>query len=101
MTRKKPGKVGSSFDGFLAGQGILEECEEPAIKQIFADQIKAAMEKERLTKAAMADETNHEHRPAANGVIIAEGPVTWVREKLVAGTRIRGRGGRGLRWRSG
>ena len=43
-----------SFDGFLAEQGILEECEEQAIKQILADQIKAAMERDRLTKAAMA-----------------------------------------------
>ena len=39
-------KVGSSFDGFLAEQGILEECEEQAIKQILADQIKAATEKD-------------------------------------------------------
>jgi hypothetical protein len=52
--KKKKGKVGSSFDAFLAEQGILEECEERAIKQILADQIKAAMEKDRLTKAAMA-----------------------------------------------
>ena len=48
------GSIGSSLDGFLAEQGILEECEEQAIKQILADQIKSAMEKERLTKAAMA-----------------------------------------------
>jgi len=54
MPHKKKGKVGSSFDGFLAEQGILEECEEKAVKQILADQIKAAMEKDRLTKAAMA-----------------------------------------------
>lgn len=54
MPTKKRGKVGSSFDEFLAEQGILEECEEQAIKQILADQIKAAMEKDRLTKAAMA-----------------------------------------------
>src|SRR5258708_16342795 len=54
MTHKKKGKVGSSFDGFLAEQGILEECQEQAVKQILADQIKAAMEKDRLTKAAMA-----------------------------------------------
>jgi hypothetical protein len=53
MTRKK-GKVGSAFDSFLAEQGILEECQEQAVKQILADQIKAAMEKDRLTKAAMA-----------------------------------------------
>ena len=54
MTQKKKGKVGSSFDHFLAEQGILEECEEQAVKQILADQIRAAMEKDRLTKAAMA-----------------------------------------------
>ncbi len=54
MTRKRKGRVGSSFDGFLAEQGILEECEAQAIKQILADQIKAAMEKDRLTRAAMA-----------------------------------------------
>jgi hypothetical protein len=54
MTQKKKGRVGSSFDDFLAEQGILEECEEQAVKQVLADQIKAAMEKDRLTKAAMA-----------------------------------------------
>jgi len=54
MATKKKGKVGTSFDEFLAEQGMLQECEEQAIKQILADQIKAAMEKDRLTKAAMA-----------------------------------------------
>ena len=54
MTHRKMGKVGSSFDDFLTEEGMLEECEEQAIKQILADQIKAAMEKDRLTKAAMA-----------------------------------------------
>ena len=54
MALKNKGKIGSSFDDFLADQGILRECEEQAIKQILADQIKAAMEKDRLTKAAMA-----------------------------------------------
>jgi antitoxin HicB len=54
MTHKKRGRIGSPFDDFLAEQGILEECEEQAVKQILADQIRAAMEKDRLTKAAMA-----------------------------------------------
>ncbi len=45
MTKKRKGKVGSSFDGFLA-----EESEERAIKQILANQIKTAKEKDRLTK---------------------------------------------------
>ena len=54
MALKNKGKIGSSFDDFLAEQGILRECEEQAIKQILADQIKAAMEKDCLSKAAMA-----------------------------------------------
>jgi hypothetical protein len=54
MANKRKGKVGPSFDAFLAEQGIREECEEQAVKQILADQIKAAMEEDRLTKAAMA-----------------------------------------------
>ena len=55
MAQKKKGKIGSSFDGFLAEEGILETCEEQAVKQILADQIEAAMEKNRLTKSAMAN----------------------------------------------
>ena len=54
MAQKKKVKIGSSFDGFLAEEGILETCEEQALKQILADQIKAAMEKDNLTKSAMA-----------------------------------------------
>ena len=54
MAQKKKGKIGSSFDSFLAEEGILEICEEQAVKQILADQIKAAMEKDHLTKSAMA-----------------------------------------------
>jgi hypothetical protein len=50
----KKGKIGSSFDDFLAEEGILEICKEQALKQILADQIKAAMEKDGLTKSAMA-----------------------------------------------
>ena len=55
MTKEKKGKIGSAFDDFLAAQGILEDCEEQAIKKILADQIKAAMEKDHLTKSAMAE----------------------------------------------
>ncbi len=50
----RKGKIGSSLDSFLAEEGILEICEELAIKEILADQIKAAMEREHLTKSAMA-----------------------------------------------
>ncbi len=43
VKKKRTGRIGSSFDDFLAEQGMLAECEERAIKQILADQIKAAM----------------------------------------------------------
>ncbi len=54
MAGKKKGQIGSSFDEFLAEEGILEVCEEQALKQILADQIMAAMQKDHLTKSAMA-----------------------------------------------
>lgn len=43
-----------SFDQFLDRRGLLAETEDAAIKDIIADQIKAAMDKEGLTKTAMA-----------------------------------------------
>jgi len=54
MASKKNSGIGSSLDSFLAEDGILESCEKQAIKEILADQIKAAMEREHLTKSAMA-----------------------------------------------
>lgn len=51
------GKAGiseESFDDFLASQNMLASCEEDAIKEIIADQIRAAMEEQHLTKTAMA-----------------------------------------------
>ncbi len=47
-------RIGSSFDEFLADEGILESCERQAIKEILADQVRAAMEEKGLTKTAMA-----------------------------------------------
>lgn len=43
-----------TFDEFLVGQGLLASCEEDAIKEIIADQIRVAMAEQRLTKTAMA-----------------------------------------------
>lgn len=54
MDQKENERIGSSFDEFLAEEGILEVCEEQAIKQILADQIIAAMKTDGLTKSAMA-----------------------------------------------
>lgn len=43
-----------TFDDFLASENILAACEEDAIKEIIADQIRAAMKEQHLTKTAMA-----------------------------------------------
>ena len=47
-------RIGDSFDDFLAEQGMLEECEQRAIKEILADQVRQAMNEDGLTKTAMA-----------------------------------------------
>ena len=48
-------QIGGSFDDFLAEEGLLEVCEEVAIKQILADQVLALMKQQQLSKTAMAE----------------------------------------------
>jgi antitoxin HicB len=43
-----------TFDDFLASENLLALCGEDAIKEIIADQIRAAMLEQRITKTAMA-----------------------------------------------
>ena len=55
MARKRESGVSEeTFDQFLAGQGILEACEDHAVKELIAAQIAAAMESQGLTKMEMA-----------------------------------------------
>jgi antitoxin HicB len=55
MTKKRKGSVSQeTFDDFLAGQGMLEACEDHAIKEIIAEQIAATMEEQGITKVEMA-----------------------------------------------
>jgi antitoxin HicB len=55
MAERRKGSVSQeTFDDFLAGQGMLEACEDHAIKEIIAGQIAAAMEEQGLTKVEMA-----------------------------------------------
>ncbi|HZS63549.1 MAG TPA: XRE family transcriptional regulator [Xanthobacteraceae bacterium] len=51
-----------SFDEFLEKDGLLAETEDAAIKEIIADQIKAAMSKKGLSKTAMAARMNTSRR---------------------------------------
>ena len=55
MSKKtKNPHIGPSFDDFLDEQGILEECEHQALKEILADQVRKAMEDKRISKTEMA-----------------------------------------------
>lgn len=54
MTQARTPHIGSSFDDFLAEEGLLEECETLALKEILAMQIREAMEKQGMTKVEMA-----------------------------------------------
>lgn len=55
-SKKRKGSIDRSetFDEFLAKEGLLAETEDAAIKEIIADQIKVAMEKQHLSKSEMA-----------------------------------------------
>ncbi len=53
---KKKGFIDRSetFDDFLEKDGLLAETEDAAIKQVIADQIRTAMDKQRVSKTTMA-----------------------------------------------
>jgi antitoxin HicB len=46
--------IGSSFENFLAGEGLLDAVDEAAVKQVIAWQIAQAMREQDLSKSAMA-----------------------------------------------
>ena len=53
MAQHEKGSVSEeTFDDFLAEQGLLQACENHAIKEIIADQLAAAMKESGLTKTA-------------------------------------------------
>jgi hypothetical protein len=64
IAKKRKGSIDRSetFDEFLAAEGLLAETEDAAIKEIIADQIKVAMDKQRLSKSAMAARMNTSRR---------------------------------------
>lgn len=50
----KEKNIGTSFDNWLDEEGIRQEVTANAIKRVLARQVAAAMEKDGLTKTAMA-----------------------------------------------
>jgi transcriptional regulator GlxA family with amidase domain len=56
MLQPEKGSVSDeTFDDFLEEQGLLQACENHAIKEIIAGQLAAAMKERGLTKTAMAE----------------------------------------------
>ena len=56
MAQHEKGSISDeTFDDFLAEQGLLQACENHAIKEIIAGQLAAAMKERGLTKPAMAE----------------------------------------------
>ena len=54
MSKQPNPHIGSSFDDYLAAEGILDACEEQAIKELLAEQVARAMQEQGLTRTAMA-----------------------------------------------
>jgi hypothetical protein len=55
MAQKRKASVSDeTFDDFLAGEGLLTECEEHALKEVIAEQLAAAMQEQGITKVEMA-----------------------------------------------
>ena len=48
------GHVGSSFDDFLAEEGLLGETQATAVKRVIACQLSQFMEENKLSRSAMA-----------------------------------------------
>ncbi len=53
--------IGSSFDDFLADEGLLDACETQAIKELLAIQIEQAMQAQGLSRTAMAARMHTSH----------------------------------------
>ena len=54
MSKRRRAHVGSSLNDFLAQEGMLEELEIQAIKEVVAWQIEEAMKKKHVSKAGLA-----------------------------------------------
>lgn len=66
MTRNK--RIGSSFDDFLAEEGLLEYANATAAKRVIAWQLAEAMKQAGITKTEMAARM-HTSRAAVNRVL--------------------------------
>jgi antitoxin HicB len=78
MTDSTKGSVSEeTFDEFLAEHGMLEACEDQAVKELIATQLVNAMREQGLTKSAMAERMKTSRRqldrlldPSSNSVTL-------------------------------
>ena len=54
MSKKRSPRIGSSLDDFLKAEGILEELQVQAVKEVVAWQLAEAMKKKKISKNKMA-----------------------------------------------
>ena len=54
MSKKRNPRIGSSLDDFLKAEGILEDLQVQAVKEVVAWQLEEAMKKKRVSKAGLA-----------------------------------------------
>ena len=63
MKKQNKGSISKeTFDDFLAERGILQSCEDHAIKEIIADQLVVAMKEQGITKSKMAERMHTSRR---------------------------------------
>jgi antitoxin HicB len=74
MTKKKP-HWGTTLDSFLAEEGIREAAKATALTRVVAWQLAQEMEKQGITKAALA-ERMHTSRAQIDRILNAKGNVT-------------------------
>lgn len=67
--------IGSNFEDFLEGEGILEECKAEAAKRVLVWQLEQEMKKQKLTKEEVAKRM-HTSRAAVNRVLDPSKPST-------------------------
>ena len=69
----KKHNTGSTFEDFLDDEGIAEEVNTLAVKRVIAWQLLEVMEKDKITKKAMAEKL-HTSRSQLNSVLDPENP---------------------------
>jgi antitoxin HicB len=74
MTKKNP-HWGTTLDEFLAEDGIRESAKAAALTRVFAWQLAQEMERQGITKAALADRM-HTSRAQVDRILKAKGNVT-------------------------